>query len=129
MSIAWVRVRSAGIDVSIVLGILMFIWGVKLANVCRELLLVRRVDMSIAWVRVRSVGVDVSIVSGILMFIWGVNSANVCRELLLVRRVDMSTAWIRVRSVGVDVSLGNTDFHMGGKFSECVSLTFISPTR
>ena len=43
--------------------------GVNLANVCRELLFVRRVDMSIAKVSVRSVGVDVSI--ALLMFIWG----------------------------------------------------------
>ena len=45
--------------------------GVNLANVCRELFLVRRVDMSIAQVRLRSVGVDVSIALGILMFLRG----------------------------------------------------------
>ena len=27
MCIAWVRVRSVGVDVSIAVGILMFIWG------------------------------------------------------------------------------------------------------
>ena len=45
--------------------------GENLANVCRELLLVRTADMCIAAVRVRSVGVVVSIVSGVLIFIWG----------------------------------------------------------
>ena len=45
--------------------------GLNLAYVCREFLLVRRVDMSITRVRVRSVGVDVSIAKGILMLIWG----------------------------------------------------------
>ena len=43
----------------------------NLANVCRELVLVRRVDMSIAQVRVRSLAVDVSIALEILMFIQG----------------------------------------------------------
>ena len=37
MSIAQVRGRSIGVDVSITKGILMFVWGGNLANVCREL--------------------------------------------------------------------------------------------
>ena len=75
--------------------------GVNVANVCRELLSVRRVDMSIVKVRTKTVGVDVSIALGILML----NLANVCREPLLVRRVDMSIARLRASSVGVGVSI------------------------
>ena len=51
--------------------------GVNLANVCRELLLVRTADMCIACVRVSSVGVDVSIALGILLLIWGKPNAEV----------------------------------------------------
>ena len=71
MCIAYVRVMSVSVDVSIAWGILMFIWGVNLAPKCRNLLLVRTADMCIAHVRVMSVSVDVSIAWEILMFIWG----------------------------------------------------------
>ena len=64
MSIAEVRVRSVGVDVSIAGGILMLIWrsyGGKLSIKMSVFFILLRADMSIAGVRVRSVGADVSI--------------------------------------------------------------------
>ena len=71
MCIAWVRVRSLGVDVNITLGNTDVHMGVNLAPKCRHLLLVLAADMCIAQVRVRSIGVDVSIALAILMFICG----------------------------------------------------------
>ena len=68
MGIVLVRVRSVGVDVSITVGILMFIWGKPKAEaLC--FLLVPAADISIPKRIMRFLCADVIVAQGILMFI------------------------------------------------------------
>ena len=77
---------GVGIDIGTARGNTDVHMGLNLAEMCRELLLVRTTVMRIAWVREISVGVDVSIAVGILCSYGGTLSGYVSRTFIRPRR-------------------------------------------